>query len=121
MQIAITGSIATDHLMTFPGRFADSLVVEQARQDLAVVPGRGARRAPRRRRGEHLLRHGGPGPASPARRLGGQRLGRLPLVARAARRRLRVGAGQRACGTPPGSSAPPTSTRRRSRRSTPAP
>ncbi len=29
MQIAITGSIATDHLMTFPGRFADSLVVEQ--------------------------------------------------------------------------------------------
>ena len=29
MQIAITGSIATDHLMTFNGRFADSLVVEQ--------------------------------------------------------------------------------------------
>ncbi|MDN5790887.1 MAG: carbohydrate kinase family protein [Micrococcales bacterium] len=29
MQIAITGSIATDHLMTFGGRFADSLVVEQ--------------------------------------------------------------------------------------------
>ena len=29
MQIAVTGSIASDHLMTFPGRFADSLVVEQ--------------------------------------------------------------------------------------------
>jgi adenosine kinase len=29
VQIAITGSIATDHLMTFDGRFADSLVVEQ--------------------------------------------------------------------------------------------
>lgn len=29
MQIAITGSIATDHLMTFDGLFADSLVVEQ--------------------------------------------------------------------------------------------
>ncbi len=29
MHIAITGSIATDHLMTFRGRFADSLVVEQ--------------------------------------------------------------------------------------------
>jgi adenosine kinase len=29
VQIAITGSIATDHLMTFQGRFADSLVVEQ--------------------------------------------------------------------------------------------
>ncbi len=29
MQIAITGSIATDHLMTFEGLFAESLVVEQ--------------------------------------------------------------------------------------------
>jgi adenosine kinase len=29
VRIVITGSIATDHLMTFPGRFADSLVVEQ--------------------------------------------------------------------------------------------
>ena len=29
MRIAVTGSIATDHLMTFQGRFADSLVVEQ--------------------------------------------------------------------------------------------
>jgi adenosine kinase len=29
VRIAITGSIATDHLMTFQGRFADSLVVEQ--------------------------------------------------------------------------------------------
>jgi len=29
VPIAVTGSIATDHLMTFPGRFADSLVVDQ--------------------------------------------------------------------------------------------
>jgi adenosine kinase len=29
VRIAVTGSIATDHLMTFTGRFADSLVVEQ--------------------------------------------------------------------------------------------
>ena len=29
MQIAIAGSIATDHLMTFDGSFKDSLVVEQ--------------------------------------------------------------------------------------------
>ena len=28
MKIAVTGSIATDHLMTFEGRFADSLVAE---------------------------------------------------------------------------------------------
>ncbi|MBA2768443.1 MAG: carbohydrate kinase family protein [Sporichthyaceae bacterium] len=29
MRIAVTGSIATDHLMTFGGRFTDSLVVDQ--------------------------------------------------------------------------------------------
>ncbi len=29
MPIAVTGSIATDHLMHFPGRFADLLVVDQ--------------------------------------------------------------------------------------------
>ncbi|GAB3263207.1 carbohydrate kinase family protein [Kineosporia babensis] len=29
MRIAVTGSIATDHLMTFDGRFADSLLAEQ--------------------------------------------------------------------------------------------
>jgi adenosine kinase len=29
VPIAVTGSVATDHLMSFPGRFADSLVVEQ--------------------------------------------------------------------------------------------
>ncbi|MEU2761708.1 carbohydrate kinase family protein [Streptomyces sp. NPDC007094] len=29
MRIAVTGSIATDHLMVFPGRFADQLLTEQ--------------------------------------------------------------------------------------------
>jgi adenosine kinase len=29
VRIAVTGSIATDHLMTFPGRFADQFVAEQ--------------------------------------------------------------------------------------------
>jgi len=29
MPLLITGSIATDHLMSFPGRFSDSLVVDQ--------------------------------------------------------------------------------------------
>jgi adenosine kinase len=29
VSLFVTGSIATDHLMSFPGRFADSLVVEQ--------------------------------------------------------------------------------------------
>lgn len=29
MRIAVTGSIATDHLMVFPGRFADRFVIDQ--------------------------------------------------------------------------------------------
>jgi adenosine kinase len=29
VRIAVTGSIATDHLMTFPGRFSDSLVADK--------------------------------------------------------------------------------------------
>jgi len=29
MRIAVTGSIATDHLMSFPGRFADQLMPDQ--------------------------------------------------------------------------------------------
>src|SRR3982751_20842 len=29
MAIAVTGSIATDHLMHFPGRFADQLLADQ--------------------------------------------------------------------------------------------
>ena len=29
MRVAVTGSIATDHLMVFPGRFTDQLVQDQ--------------------------------------------------------------------------------------------
>ncbi|RZL76657.1 MAG: carbohydrate kinase family protein, partial [Rhodococcus sp. (in: high G+C Gram-positive bacteria)] len=29
MTIAVTGSIATDHLMRFPGRFAEQLLADQ--------------------------------------------------------------------------------------------
>ncbi|WP_235485973.1 PfkB family carbohydrate kinase, partial [Frankia sp. AvcI1] len=29
MRIAVTGSIATDHLMRFPGRFAEQLLADQ--------------------------------------------------------------------------------------------
>jgi adenosine kinase len=32
VRIAVTGSIATDHLMTFPGRFADQLVGDQLKR-----------------------------------------------------------------------------------------
>src|SRR3954453_9102873 len=54
VHIAIPGSIATDHLMSFPGRFADSLVVEQLDKialsflvdDLEVRRGGGAAKIP---------------------------------------------------------------------------
>ena len=29
MRIAVTGSIATDHLMVFPGRFSEQLVADR--------------------------------------------------------------------------------------------
>ena len=29
MRVGITGSVATDHLMTFPGKFNDSLMADQ--------------------------------------------------------------------------------------------
>ena len=29
MRIAVTGSIATDHLMTFPGKFTDQLIADK--------------------------------------------------------------------------------------------
>ncbi|MFD0854829.1 PfkB family carbohydrate kinase, partial [Actinomadura adrarensis] len=32
MRIAVTGSIATDHLMTFPGRFTDQLIADRLQQ-----------------------------------------------------------------------------------------
>ena len=37
MPIAVTGSIATDHLMHFPGRFADQLLADQLRPGVAVA------------------------------------------------------------------------------------
>ena len=63
MSLLIAGSIATDHLMTFAGKFADSLVVEQLDKlsvsflvdDLEIRRGGVAR--------QHVLR---PRPARPA-------------------------------------------------------
>ena len=75
MPIAVTGSIATDHLMHFPGRFADQLLADQLDRvslsflvdDLVVRRGGVA--------GEHRLRHGV--------------LGHDPLLVGAVGRRLR--------------------------------
>ena len=63
MRIAVTGSIATDHLMTFPGRFGDQLIADQLdRVSLSfLVDDLQIRRGGVR--GQHLLRHGLPGTA----------------------------------------------------------
>ena len=75
MKIAVTGSIATDHLMHFPGRFAEQLLADQLHKvslsflvdDLVVRRGGIG--------GQHRVRHG---PARPA-----------PGPGRRGRRRLR--------------------------------
>lgn len=36
MRIALTGSVATDNLMHFPGRFADQFVPDQMRSTLII-------------------------------------------------------------------------------------
>ena len=119
MRIAVTGSIATDHLMTFPGRFVEQLIAEKLdRVSLSfLVDGL-------------EIRRGGVA-ANIAFGLGV--LGLRPLLVGAvgrglratyrawlerARRGLRRGARVGGSSTPPGSSAPPTWTATRSPRST---
>ena len=53
VQIAVTGSIATDHLMTFDGQLRRLARRRAARQDLAVLPRRRPRGPPRRRGRQH--------------------------------------------------------------------
>jgi hypothetical protein len=88
LRIAVTGSIATDHLMTFPGRFAESLVADKLDkvslsflvEDLEVRRGGG--------RGQHRVRARLPRVAPTPRRRRRSRLRRLPVLARAPRRGL---------------------------------
>ena len=119
MKIAVTGSIATDHLMTFRGRFRDSLVVEQLDKiSLSFLVD------------ELEIRRGGVA-ANIA--FGMANLGQRPSSsARSARTSPTTGPGWSATGstasrstsatrgTRRGSSARPTTTWPRSRRSTPA-
>ncbi len=92
MSLLVTGSIATDHLMSFPGQVRRLAGRRPARQDRAVLP--------RRRPGGTARRAARPtspsawatsGCARPRRR-GRRGLRRLPLLAGAAQRRLRLGA-----------------------------
>ena len=108
MKIAVTGSIATDHLMHFPGRFADQLLADQLHKvslsflvdDLVIRRGGVAR--------QHRLRHGRSSacarswsarsaPTSPTTAPGWS--GTASTATRCTSARSR---------TPPGSSAPPT-------------
>ena len=63
MKIAVTGSIATDHLMHFPGRFAEQAPARPAAQGVAVLPRRRPGRPPGRGRRQHRLRDGPAGTA----------------------------------------------------------
>ena len=92
MPIAVTGSIATDHLMHFPGKFSEQLLPEHLHKvslsflvdDLVVRRGGvGANIA---------FGHGPARAAAGAGRRGRAGLRRLPVLAGAARRRLRLGA-----------------------------
>ena len=86
MKIAVTGSIATDHLMHFPGRFAEQLLADQLDKVSLSFLVDDLLGPTRRDRGEHRLRDG-PARAAPLPgRRGRQRLRpRLPGLAGAPR------------------------------------
>ena len=120
MPIAVTGSIATDHLTHFPGRFADQLLADQIDRvslsflvdDLVIkrggVAGNIALRARRAR-------------ARPAaRRRGGRRLRRVPRPGSPTTASTAPACWSATTCRPPASCAPRTTTCARSRRSTPA-
>ena len=99
MPIAVTGSIADRPPDALPRPVRRAAPRRPAAQGVAVVPGRRPGRPPRRDRRQHRVRHG---PARAARRCWSARSGRLrrlPVLAGAARRRLRLGARQRAAHT----------------------
>ena len=120
MKIAVTGSIATDHLMHFPGRFAEQLLADQLHKvslsflvdDLVVRRGGVAR--------QHRLRAWASSALRPV-LVGavGARLRRLPRPGWSGTASTATRCTSARPRTPPGSSAPPTTTCARSPRSTP--
>ena len=56
MTIAVTGSIATDHLMQFPGQVLRTAAGRPPAEGVAELPGRRPGGPPRRRGGQHGLR-----------------------------------------------------------------
>ena len=111
--------IATDHLIYFPGRFADQLLADRSTASRCRSWSMTSSSSARVRR-QHRLRPRGARPRAAARRRGGRRLRRVPRLAHVQRRRLRGRARLPDVQTA-GSCAPPTTTCARSRRSTPAP
>ena len=82
MPVLVAGSIATDHLMHFPGQVLRTAARRSAAQGVAVLPGRRSRRPARRRRGQHRVRHGPARRRAGADRRGRRGLRRLPRLAR---------------------------------------
>ena len=82
MRIFVTGSIAYDYIMVFPGRFRDHILPDK----MHVLSVSFLVDSLKRRRGgtggQHRLQPGASGRAARARRDGGRRLRRVPRVAR---------------------------------------
>ena len=77
MRIFVTGSIAYDYIMVFPGRFRDHILPDKMHVLSRLVSGRLADAATGRDRGEHRVQPGAPGRAAAAGRDRRRRLRRV--------------------------------------------
>ena len=121
MNIVVTGSIAFDYLMSFPGKFTEHFLPEHMHAGQPQLPRGLDGQAARRLRAEHRLHAGAARRAAAADGDGGTGLRRLPPVARGGRRRHVARAAKCRASSRRRSSAAPTARATRSRRSTRAP
>ena len=108
MNIVVTGSIAFDYLMSFPGKFTEHFLPEHMSPRQPELPRRHDGQAARRLRAEHRLHAGAARRAAAADGDGRAGFRRLPPVARGGRRRHVAGAAGRRASSPRRSSAAPT-------------
>ena len=110
MNIVVTGSIAFDYLMSFPGKFTEHFLPEHMYAGQPQLPRRHDGQAARRVRAEHRLHAGAARRAAAAdgdRRAG---LRRLPPLARGGAASTRRSSSRSTASSPPRSSAAPTPT-----------
>ena len=108
MNIIVTGSIAFDYLMSFPGKFTEHFLPEHMHARQPELPRRHDGQAARRLRAEHRLHAGAARRAAAADGHGRPGLRRLPAVARGRRRRHVARAGRSPASSRRRSSAAPT-------------